>query len=168
MKEMVLPLNQIMERKLSLLYELYKHTNQEYIYANEEGIGLLGNILKEKQELMSEIDHLDRKFLVGFSDLKQELGVSSLDDLDGATGENFASLKLNAAEIMSVLEKIDAMDKEVQQKINKLRDDVTQDLARIKKQRQANKVYAEESAKNVMRDFGVYDVSKSSSFDTKK
>ena len=150
------------------MYELYNHTLQEHIYASEDGVDLLSTVLKEKQDLMSEIDYLDRKFLVGFSDLKKELGVSSLEEMERTDDKDFADLRLNTVEILDTLKKIDSLDKKVQQKITKLRNDITQDLAKIKNQRRASKVYAEENAKNVMRDFGVYDAPKSSSFDAKK
>ncbi|MCL2164269.1 MAG: hypothetical protein FWH55_07735 [Oscillospiraceae bacterium] len=165
---MVLSLNHIMKKKLSLLYEIYTCTSQEYVYANEEGIEQLGNLIQEKQELILEIDYLDRRFLAEFEDVKKELGVSSLETLGEKGDESLAVLKLNTSEIMDILKKIDALDKKVHAKVAKLRSDLSQELTKIKKQRHVSEIYSSESSKGATVDFSVYDASKNSSFDKKK
>ena len=168
LNSIVLSLNFTMKRKLSILYEIHNHTSQEYNCVSEENLEQLGSLLKEKQELMSEIDYLDRKFLVEFDELKKELGVSSLENIDMEGNSSLDSLKLNTEEILDILKKIERLDKKVQQKISKLRNDITMEMTKIKKHKQVNKIYNDENAKSVMRDFGVYDISKRSSFDKKK
>ncbi|MDR1059626.1 MAG: hypothetical protein LBL83_00065, partial [Clostridiales bacterium] len=59
--ERVKSINSIMQRKLSLLYEIYKQTAQEYGYVCAEDIDLFGNVIAEKQALIEEIDALDRR-----------------------------------------------------------------------------------------------------------
>ena len=165
---MILSLNLIMKKKLSILYQIYNCTSQEYGYANEDGIEQLGILIEEKQGMISEIDYLDRKFLVEFEDLKQELGIDSLDNIDGEGNEELTVLKLNTTEILEILNKIDDLDKKVQTKVSKLREDLAQELTKIKKQKDVSKIYNTENAKGAMRDLGVYDTSNKSTFDKKK
>jgi hypothetical protein len=157
-----------MKKKLSLLYEIYNCTSQELVYSNEEGIEQLGNIIQEKQELISEIDYLDRKFLIEFEDVKKELGVSTLDSLVGSSDESFAALKLNTSEIVEILNKIDRLGKIVRAKVVKLREDLSQELTKLKKQKHVSQIYGSEKPKGANIDFGIYDTSSSSSFDKKK
>jgi hypothetical protein len=157
-----------MKKKLSILYEIHTLTSHEYLFAHEDGIEQLGNILAEKQDKMDEIDNLDRKFLVEFDALKKELGVSSLEDIGEQEGVGFSELKTNTSDMLTTLKKIEELDKKVQTKIMKLREDISNDLTRIKKQKHVSSIYNAENTKGVMRDFGVYDTSGGSSFDEKK
>jgi hypothetical protein len=161
-------MNSIMQKKLSILYEIHNLTSLEYNYTYEDGIEQLGNILAEKQEMIYEIDYLDQKFLMEFDALKKELGVSSLEDVGEQDGEGFSELKSNTSDMLDTLKKIEKLDKKVQMKIMKLRGDISQELTRIKKQRHVSSIYNAENAKGVMRDFGVFDSSGGTSFDKKK
>jgi hypothetical protein len=183
-------INAIMQRKLSLLYEIYKQTAQEYSYVCSEDIDLFGNVIAEKQALINEIDFLDRRFLDEYSSLKDALGLppqGAAAELRGAagaggagggagsgsrgktgegegegrggTGESggggsagapagaapgLADLKLNTAEIMAILAKIEDLDKKINQKIVKLREDLAADLIRLSRQRRVSSVYSNE------------------------
>ena len=146
--EIILSINDLMRRKLSLLYEFYHFTSDEYNYVREESIELLGTIIEDKQELINEIDYLDRKFLTEFSVLKEILGVSSLEELSGSGDDGLLNeLKLNTKEIMDLLIKIDTLDKKVNAKIAKLRADLTLDLSRVQKQRHISTLYSGDKPK---------------------
>ena len=166
--DIVSSINELMRRKLSLLFEFYRYTSDEYDYVREESMEQLGSIIVEKQEIINEINFLDRKFLVDFSSLKERLGISSLDELKNR-GEygSLTELKLNTKEIMNVLSKIDTLDKKVNAKIAKLRTELTSDLTRIQKQRNISTLYSgDKPKKNVSP--GQKNVYSGSSFDRKK
>ena len=168
--ELVVSINDLMRRKLSLLYEIYRYTSEEYLYVQEESMEQLGAVLADKQELISEIDYLDRKFLTDFSALKELLGIASFEELKAGEHGNrglLSELKLNTKEIMEILTKIDAQDKKVTAKIAKLRDDLTMELVRIRKQRNISTVYSgDKPQRNISP--GQNNTYTGSTFDSKK
>jgi uncharacterized protein YdcH (DUF465 family) len=170
-----------MQRKLSLLYEIFRQTAQEYGYVSEESIDLLCNVIDEKQKIIDEIDVLDRVFLEEYAALKAALGLCAPGGIGGAPPQGRAEatdfgagaagnasehvnadasrgmsagrmsgemseLKLNTAEIVSILTKIEALDTKVNQKMAKLREDLAADLVKIRKQRHVNSIYGGEGA----------------------
>jgi len=135
-------MNGIMRRKLSLLYEMHGLSEQAYGYVSEESLEPLGNIIEAKQELIREIDQLDRSFLFEFERLKSDLGLSSMEDLKKPQNPHLRDLQDNSAEIMGLLNKIDALDVKLNQGIVKLREDIAADLSRIRRQKQVSGMYS--------------------------
>ncbi|MDR1439575.1 MAG: hypothetical protein LBJ10_06050 [Clostridiales bacterium] len=171
--ELAKSINLTMQRKLSLLYEIYRLTAQEYSYVCAENVELFGNIVAGKQELMDDIDGLDRVFLDEYAALKEALGLPAAAG-GAAAAEALASaaavaeagpsagvaagaggvagipeLRLNTAEILAILAKIEELDAKISQRVAKLRDSLAADLARLRMQKHANSVYSNERpAKN--------------------
>jgi hypothetical protein len=139
-------INLTMRRKLSLLYEIFNHSNLAFGYVSEDSVEQLANVFSEKQEMIYEIDYLDRKFLNEFEGLKAAVGISSMEELRVGDNGRLADLRLNTSEIMDILKKIDALDQKVNQKIAKLREDVAADLVRIRRQRHISGIYGSDGA----------------------
>ena len=159
-------MNGIMQRKLSLLYEMHNLSSQAYGYLSEDGVEPLGNIYEAKQALIDEVDHLDKLFLHEFENLKAGLGLTSIADLSGNGSPLLKELKLNTSEILGPLEKIEGLDSRLNLKILKMRDDIAADLARVRKQKQVSGTYSSDGPPRPK--FDQADYSSQSSFDKKK
>jgi hypothetical protein len=147
-----------MRRKLSLLYEMHSLSEQANNYISEECVESLGNIVDAKQELIAEVDRLDKLFLDDYGVLKAELGLSSIEELQGVAPPPLRELRLNTAEIMDLLKKIEALDKRFNGGIKSLREDISADLARIRRQKQTSGIYANDGKqrkKSSASDFGL-------------
>lgn len=150
--ESVRHMNGTMRRKLSLLYEIYSLTGRAYNYVSEDGTEPLNNIIEAKQELILEIDTLDKRFLTDFDALKTELGVSSVAEVRPDNSPEFKELRDNTVEILDILKKLDSMDFKLNQKIKKFREEIATDLTRIRKQRQISGVYSNDPARKQKAD----------------
>ena len=145
--ESVRQINNVMKRKLSLLYEMHNLSAKAYNYISEDSVEPLNNIFEAKQELIHEIDQLDRVFLDGFEQLKSGLGLSSIADLRQPQSPQLKDLQLNTAEIMDLMQKIGDLDAKLNQKIVKLREDIAADLTRIRRQKQVSGFYSNDNTR---------------------
>ena len=145
LNESVRLMNDIMRRKLSLLHEMHSLSVQAYNHISEESVEPLNNIIEAKQALIVEIDHLDRRFLLEFEKLKTDLGLTSMADLRRGESPLLKDLRLNTAEILDILQKLDELDAKLNHGIVKLRDDIAADLARIRRQKQISGAYSNDT-----------------------
>ena len=137
-------MNAIMRRKITLLNDMRDLSEQAGNYIDEESVGLLQNLLDAKQELIREVDRLDRMFLTQFNDVKTMLGVSSLEELSLTYSPELGDLRDNTSAICDLLNKIYEFDKKFNGDIRKLRDSVAADLTRIRRQKQISRLYTNE------------------------
>ena len=129
-------------RKLSLLYEMRNLSEKALNYVDEESVERLNGIFDDKQELIYEIDRLDNIFLAEFNKLKSEYNLSSIEVLNPAKSPELENLRRHTEEIMDLLHKIETLDRNVNQRIAKLRQDITAELTRIRKQRHISDIYS--------------------------
>jgi len=150
-------MNAALRRKLSLLRDMQSYSEQAGTFIDEDNVEQLGNVFIEKQGLIEEIDYLDRQFLSDFDGFKSDLGICSLDEIYGPDSVRFGGLReRNAAglrdlraytsEILGLARKIESLESGVNKRIKKLRDDLTADLARIRRQKQVSGFYAGDGA----------------------
>jgi len=137
-------INDLMMHKVSLLYEIYKFTLDEFGYIKEENMEQMGCIIEQKQDLIHEVDYLDRKFLAEYMALKERLGISSLDEIEPQSSKRLTELRLNTFEIMEILFKIDELDKKVNRRMSKMRDGIAMELIKIRKQKHIHSIYSNE------------------------
>ena len=138
-------MNEIMRRKLSLLRDMLNLSEQANNYLGEENVDLLNNIIDAKQELIRDIDHLDKKFLIEFETLKTEQGISSMEELKMSLSTELPILRENTSAILDILNKIYAFEKKFNGGAVKLRDDIAAELNRIRRQKQINAFYSNDS-----------------------
>lgn len=134
-------MNDIMQRKLSLLYEMRNLSEQAYNYVSEDTIEPLNNIIEQKQAVIDEIDTLDDVFLTEFNSLKTGLGLSTIQELEDNKSPQLKNLRMNTADILDIMQKIAALDDKFNKSLIKLRENVSADLARIRKQKQVSGMY---------------------------
>lgn len=151
-------LNAISRRKLSLLYELFNISSQAVNYISEDSVGQLDNLYKAKQELINEIDSIDREFLLDFDRLKAELGVASIEEIPRSRYPRISDLHENVGEILDILRKIEKLDKKASDSIIKLRAAIADDLVRIRRQKQITGKYENDrvQAKDGAADISLY------------
>ena len=147
--ESTLKINIIMRRKLALLHEIYALSEQASGYINEADIERLGNIIADKQELIDSADHADRMFLAEFANLKAQLGIASMEELRVSQSPQLGELRRNTAEIFAMIEKIYTLDENINRGILKLREDITADLTRIRKQKHISSLYSNDGAQHL-------------------
>ena len=158
-------MNENMRRKLSLLYEMYSLSASAYNYIGEESVEPLNNIFDSKQLLILEADSLDKQFLEDFETMKTDLGISSLAEFQRGNYPGLRELRMNTDEILDILGKLQAIDANVKNGIARLRDNVADDLTRIRRQKQISGAYADDPSRQG-RDDRV-EIKASPSFDRK-
>ena len=137
----------ISRRKLALLDEMRYLSEKALGFVGEDDIDALENVVNAKQGLINEIDFLDEKFLIEYNDFKTAPGagvtlppvqtgdpgriaLSPLEELKGVT-----------AEILDALQKINDADKLFNAAVGKLRENISFELTRIRKQKDISALY---------------------------
>ena len=159
-------MNGIMRRKLSLLRDMLNLSEQAGNYIGEDSVESLNNIMDAKQELILEIDRLDKNFLNEFDMLKTNLNISSIEELRTSQSPELADLQSNTSEILGLLNKINALDKKINSSVVKLREDIASDLNRIRRQKQISSLYSGDGSQRSKNESANRPVL--SNFDTKK
>jgi len=139
----------IQERKLALLGRMCAISESESLYATEDGVECLGNVLQERQGLISDIDHLDRRFLAEFEALKRALGVETLEEADASAlggSDRAEAMRRRTEKTVGLLRRIEAADRVSSARVAALRDSLAQDIVRLRKQRHINSIYGNEAA----------------------
>ena len=139
-------MNAIMSRKLTILHEIYGLSEQASGYINERDIERLNNIIDEKQLLIDRADGLDKLFLSESDALKSSLDLNSLEVLRISQTAQLKDLQNNTADILAMIKKLYDMEIDINCGILKLRDDITADLNRIRKQKQISALYSRDDA----------------------
>ena len=79
--------------KRNYLKKLYEITKLQTIDISSNSLNSLLDHIKQKQDIMNEIDNIDKKFYTQFQDLKLHLEIKSLEDVDINEYPEIASLK---------------------------------------------------------------------------
>ena len=159
-------MNVILRRKLTSLREIKNLSEQAFGYINEEDIELLNNTIEAKQKLIHEVDHLDKLFLMEFDKLKSDLGLASIEDLHMSQSPELGELRGNTAEILGLLQKIFSFDEKINREVAKLREGITAELTRIRKQKHISTLYSNDGTRRQHNESPDY--SAKPAFDTKK
>ena len=146
MRESVRRANGISRRKLSILNEMLEITKKTTNYICEDDVDSLDNLIATKQNMIDEIESLDRAFLAEFDRIKSETGLESAAGLSRDRSPQFAGLKETVAEILCVLGKIADADKAFNASLINLRDSVSIDLTRIRAQKKISALYSNSGA----------------------
>jgi hypothetical protein len=159
-------MNDLLRRKLNILQNMHGISAQSVNYVGETGFEALSNIVDLKQSLIRDIDYLDNLFLSEFGKLKSGMGIKTLDELNGAGQPGLAELRTQTAKILELLYNIGSLDKIFNDELLKLRDVISADLNRIKKQKRVSEQYDSDAAGGRLK--GPADYPPASFFDAKK
>ena len=75
-------LENLNDKKSDNLRKLYEVTKLQAVDISSNSLNSLLDHIKQKQDLMNEIDDIDKKFYNNFQELKLHLGVKSLEEVD--------------------------------------------------------------------------------------
>lgn len=137
----VAPAVELMRRKLVLLGDMQEISEKSLNYIDEGEVGALENFLSEKQNIIMQVDTLDELFLAEFSKIKSEYGVSSIDELKLSDSPRLAELRSYAAKILEKLKIIENSDGKLMRGVAKLREDISAELVRIRRQKHISGLY---------------------------
>lgn len=102
---------ELSSEKKALLIQILKLTKTQSDLIENEKIDDLSIVLVQKENLMQEIDILDKKFLSLYNAIKSDEGIDSLEKINIEKYANLKSLKEVVAEINSVLNDISIIDR---------------------------------------------------------
>lgn len=128
-------------KKYSCLQELILLTRAQTEAISEEGMEGLEKLIGEKQVKIDEIDKVDRDFGVYVDLLKQTLGVSKLDEIKNPGLKGLKELKQITGQIMELLNEINALERQNNEKAKSLLDDLGAKIRQIREGKKLNNLY---------------------------
>jgi len=149
--ESIFRMNDLLQRKLSILREIYLYSLQTSSYISEDSVEQLNNIFDEKREMTLEVDSLDRQFLNEFDRLKADYGLNVAGDAQGGKSPYLRELKDSTAEMLELLKKTEELDAISYRSIKSLRDNISNDLTNIRRQKHVSGVYGNEGSRALSR-----------------
>lgn len=140
-KEAISQLIKLSEDKFNVLVEFYKLTEiQKKEIENKEDQYLLYTIEK-KQENINYINQLDEQFCNTFSNLKNELNINSIEEIDSNEYADIKELKAIVDKILMLTHKIQEIDKSNVEEVKKEMQMVKEEMKNIKNSARANMCY---------------------------
>ncbi len=117
-------------KKSTALIRLHEVTRLQTVDLSSSSLNSLLDHIREKQDIMNNIDQIDKIFYDGFVELKLLLRVKSVEDINIEDYPEVNELKNSVQDIISQLADIDKLDKqnlnEVNGEILKLKNDMKQ------------------------------------------
>ncbi len=151
-KELIEQLISISNRKLNLLNDMLKYTEEQKNAIDKEDIENIDLIINKKDKLIEEIDSLDLQFLTKFSQIKKENNIENIDELDIREYPNLKELKNVVKEISSTLMALFLLDKENNALMKKGLENVKSNLSKVKKGQKAYKGYTKTVNNSILID----------------
>ena len=110
-EEYLVRLNEITERKYSIVEELLVLSKKQAEHIKSKDIDKLNIIIELKQKLIDKTDKLDEQFDGQFVRLKMALGVKSLEDISDIPSNEAKRLKGSVQKILSLINEIVQLEK---------------------------------------------------------
>lgn len=139
--------------KRNYLKKLYEITKLQTIDISSNSLNSLLDHIKQKQDIMNEIDNIDKKFYTQFQDLKLHLGIKSLEDVDINEYPEIATLKFSVKEVMDLLGEIDKQDKNNISNVKTEMDKLKEDMRDLQTQTKVIKNYGTSSVSSYGKDY---------------
>lgn len=128
-------------QKYKYLQDLILLTMAQTEAISEEGMDGLGKLIGEKQIKIDEINKLDEDFGVYFDLLKQMLGVIKLDEIKTSGLNGVKELKQITGQIMELLNEINTLERQNNEKAKRLLDDLGMKVKQISEGKKLSNVY---------------------------
>mgnify|MGYP000875206075 CR=1 FL=1 len=109
--ELIGNLVQISNQKYAIFEEILDLTNSQTGAIASEDFELLGNLIQEKQKRITQVEPLDEQFNSLYSKLKEELGVSSMEQLTGNDVPGITELKNIISKLLEIIDQISEVEK---------------------------------------------------------
>lgn len=118
----------------------------------EDNIEEVNTVLQKKEEIMLEIDNIDKDFLYAYEKVKEEEGIDGIDMINIQKYDNLKTLKLRVNEINSILDEITKLDQENMLNMESSIKKIKSDLKQVKEVKRAYKGYNYESVESILID----------------
>ena len=134
-------LNILLWKKLEKMNRIFEITELQRKDLESNDGEDLNNLLELRQAAMNEVDEIDKKFLSGFSELKEVLNVKDLSGVSAAEYPVIANLKTKISEINDLTNKILVTEKENELLIAEKIESVQREISLVRKGKQGIKAY---------------------------
>lgn len=102
----------INRKKIEMIQLLRDAYRQERLSLVDKNMEAFGNVLEDKQRIMTDVNKLDEQFHVYSERLKTEMAISSLEQLTGFYIPGLPDLKGSTSELIGLLQEIEFMHAE--------------------------------------------------------
>ncbi len=110
-KEIIIELLRVASEKEAMLEKLLQLTIAQKNLIQSEDIDKLNKAVEEKQQYIQKINNLDVSFISFYQKLKHKLNIYDLEEVDLKQYPSLKDLKFSVQSIISLLRKIDEIDK---------------------------------------------------------
>ncbi|MEJ8552679.1 flagellar export chaperone FlgN [Tepidibacter sp. Z1-5] len=131
-KDLIDILTQISETKYNLMKEIHEITKMQKIDIENNNSDLLINYIEKKQDIIDEIDKLDKQFYSIYIKLKEDLNIDSIDHIDTQKYPEIKELKSKIENILKLTKEIDEVDKINNKKVKEELEKVKENLKNVK------------------------------------
>lgn len=128
-------------KKLSLLDSMHELTRLQEVDLSSNSLNSLLDHIHQKQDIMQNIDAVDRDFYKEFVELRSDLKLSSLTDINPAEFPQVIELKSTVSLIMKRLSDIEALDKNNTKAVGEEIEKVKGNMKTLNSQTKATRVY---------------------------
>lgn len=129
------------KKKYSLLNKLLEITKLQGVDINSNSLNSLLDHIKQKQDIMNEIDKMDEKFYNSFVELKRMLNIKSLEDINSTDYSEVYELKSMVASVMEKLSEIEQIDQNNIKGLNSEIETLKKEMKQFKVQNKVSKSY---------------------------
>lgn len=150
--QLIKDLNYITEQKLKLFKEILNITILQKEDIENNKAENIGDLIDRKQQVIDAIDKLDKSFLQGYQQLKDELKLDRPDRIDTNKYPELKTLKHCVEDIMELAGKIMELENSNREKLNAIFNEVKNELKQINVGKRSLKAYE----KPVVQNDGIY------------
>lgn len=132
--------------KIALLQKILECSKQQKVALSSNSLNSLLDNIRNKQNVMDEVDIVDQRFHEDFIALKRLLAISSIDQIDASDYPEIFTLKSTVHEIMLLLESIEVLDKENLDEVKTEIDKVKERMREVQSQKRLSHGYRSAAA----------------------
>lgn len=109
-RELIRQLSGLTHKKYEFLHEIQETAKRQQLLTDSNSFNSLMDSIQKRQQLMEEIDFLDRQFYLIYVQLKEKIGVSALDQIEAFEYPEILELRELISSLMNLLGEIDELD----------------------------------------------------------
>ncbi|WP_072888550.1 flagellar export chaperone FlgN [Tepidibacter formicigenes] len=131
-KDLINLLIQISNTKYNIMKEIYEITKMQKVEIEKNNADSLLKYIEKKQEKIEEVNELDKKFYSIYIKIKEDLGITNIENIDIQKYPEIKELKNTVENILNITREIDEIDKINNSKVKEEFDKVKEELNKVK------------------------------------
>lgn len=128
---------ELLDKKAVLMERLYWMTLEQKSFLKTESIDSFMNEMKKRQLAMDEIDQIDSEFYRLYIEVKEMMGIASLEYADTKKYPQLASLHQKVQAVMEITQKIQELDEQNKGEVSEKFEQVKEDMKKLQAQKSA-------------------------------